>query len=67
MRVGLAEVSIREQIGLLAYSPLASQDTLSGKYRNKQMPKNSRIALDFLHFGQDIDKPNTHESCRSLF
>ena len=42
--VGLAEVSIREQIGLLAYSPLAS-GYLSGKYRNNQMPKNSRLDL----------------------
>ena len=42
--VGLAEISIRDQIGLLAYSPLAS-GYLSGKYRNNQMPKNSRQAL----------------------
>ena len=36
--VGLAEVSIREQIGCLSYSPLAS-GYLSGKYRNGAMPK----------------------------
>ena len=42
--VGLAEISIRESAGLLAYSPLAS-GYLSGKYRNNQMPKNSRIDL----------------------
>ena len=42
--VGLAEISIRDEIGLLAYSPLAS-GYLSGKYRNNQMPKNSRMAL----------------------
>ena len=43
--VGLAEISIREEIGLLAYSPLAS-GYLSGKYRNNQLPKNSRIERD---------------------
>ena len=54
--IGLAEVSIREQIGLLAYSPLAS-GYLSGKYRNNQMPKNSRIALD-PNFWTRYKKPN---------
>jgi len=42
--VGLAEISIREQSGLLAYSPLAS-GVLSGKYRNNQKPKGSRFQL----------------------
>jgi len=55
--VGLAEISIRDQIGLLAYSPLAS-GYLSGKYRNNQMPKNSRIDLDS-DFWSRYDKPNT--------
>ena len=31
--VGLSEIAIREKVGLLAYSPLAS-GYLSGKYRN---------------------------------
>ena len=44
--VGLAEISVREKSGLLAYSPLAS-GYLSGKYRNGQMPKNSRMDLFF--------------------
>ena len=44
--IGLAEVSIREQIGLLAYSPLAS-GYLSGKYRNETYPKGSRIERDW--------------------
>ena len=39
-----AEVSIREDMGLLAYSPLA-MGTLSGKYMNNQLPKNSRMEL----------------------
>ena len=40
--VGLAEMSIREEGGLLAYSPLAS-GYLTGKYRNGNLPKGSRI------------------------
>jgi aryl-alcohol dehydrogenase-like predicted oxidoreductase len=55
--VGLAEISVRDQIGLLAYSPLAS-GYLSGKYRNNQMPKNSRIERDG-DFWTRYDKPNT--------
>ena len=42
--VGLAEISIREQSGLLAYSPLAS-GVLTGKYRNNQKPEGSRLQL----------------------
>ena len=42
--VGLAEISIREQSGLLAYSPLAS-GVLTGKYRNDKKPKGSRLQL----------------------
>ena len=42
--VGLAEVSIREKSGLLAYSPLAF-GYLTGKYKNGKLPKNSRMKL----------------------
>tara|TARA_B100000965_G_C19562660_1_gene745261 strand:- start:664 stop:1704 length:1041 start_codon:yes stop_codon:yes gene_type:complete len=42
--VGLAEISIREKVGLLAYSPLAF-GMLSGKYLNGQMPDGSRLKL----------------------
>ena len=42
--VGLAEISIREKSGLLAYSPLAS-GVLSGKYRNGNLPDGSRMKL----------------------
>ena len=42
--VGLAEVSIREQIGLLAYSPLAF-GVLSGKYLGGKRPEGARITL----------------------
>ncbi|MCV6637198.1 NADP(H)-dependent aldo-keto reductase [Candidatus Albibeggiatoa sp. nov. NOAA] len=42
--VGLAEVSHRENVGLLAYSPLAF-GVLSGKYLHGAYPKNARITL----------------------
>ena len=42
--IGLAEISIREKSGLLAYSPLAG-GFLTGKYRNKNLPENSRQKL----------------------
>lgn len=41
---GLAEIALREQVGLLAYSPLA-QGYLTGKYRNGAMPEGSRKKL----------------------
>lgn len=41
--IGLAEMSIREKVGLLAYSPLAF-GVLSGKYLNEK-PENGRITL----------------------
>ena len=44
--IGLSEVSIRENIGCLAYSPLAS-GYLSGKYRNDNFPKGSRMERDW--------------------
>ena len=63
--VGLAEVSVREKIGLLAYSPLAS-GYLSGKYRNNKMPKNSRVALN-PDFWSRYKKPNTNTAVDSYF
>jgi aryl-alcohol dehydrogenase-like predicted oxidoreductase len=42
--VGLAEISMRESIGLLAYSPLAF-GLLSGKYHNGAEVSNSRLTL----------------------
>ena len=49
--VGLAEISIREESGLLAYSPLAF-GYLSGKYRENKLPEGSRIKLfkDFTRY-----------------
>lgn len=42
--IGLAEVAHREQVGLLAYSPLAF-GVLTGKYLGGQRPAGSRLAL----------------------
>jgi len=41
---GLAEMAIREQVGLLAYSPMAF-GVLSGKYIGGQKPAGSRLEL----------------------
>jgi aryl-alcohol dehydrogenase-like predicted oxidoreductase len=42
--VGLAEMAIREQVGLLAYSPLAF-GMLTGKYENGARPAKGRLTL----------------------
>lgn len=42
--LGLAEIAMRENTGLLAYSPIA-QGYLSGKYQNGALPKGSRKQL----------------------
>ena len=42
--IGLSEFSHREDVGLLAYSPLAF-GVLSGKYLNGNKPEGSRLAL----------------------
>jgi aryl-alcohol dehydrogenase-like predicted oxidoreductase len=41
----LAEVAMREQVGLLGYSPLAG-GTLSGKYLNGAVPAGTRRSID---------------------
>lgn len=41
---GLSEIAHREQVGLLAYSPLA-QGYLTGKYQNGALPEGSRKQL----------------------
>ena len=46
--VNLAEISMHEKVGLLAYSPMAF-GTLSGKYLNGNLPENSRLKL-FPHY-----------------
>jgi aryl-alcohol dehydrogenase-like predicted oxidoreductase len=42
--VGMSEISMRENIGLLSYSPLGF-GVLSGKYLGDRLPEGSRIAL----------------------
>jgi len=46
--IGLSEISLRERVGLLAYSPMAF-GTLSGKYLNGARPKGARIT-EFTRF-----------------
>ncbi len=55
--IGLSEISIREKSGLLAYSPLAG-GFLTGKYRNNNLPKNSRQKL-FADYYTRYSKPST--------
>ena len=55
--VGLAEVSMRENIPLLAYSPLGF-GVLSGKYRSGEVPKKSRLDL-FPRFARYSGEPST--------
>ena len=54
--IGLAEISIREKSGLMAYSPLAG-GFLTGKYRNNNLPENSRQKL-FGDYYTRYKKPN---------
>ncbi|MEP2278238.1 aldo/keto reductase [Maribacter sp.] len=42
--VGMSEISMREQVGLLAYSPMGF-GALSGKYLGDRMPEGSRLSL----------------------
>lgn len=48
--IGLAEMAIREKVGLLAYSPLAF-GVLSGKYRGGVKPEGSRLTI-YTRFGR---------------
>ncbi|MCC6584590.1 MAG: NADP(H)-dependent aldo-keto reductase [Chitinophagales bacterium] len=73
--VGLSEIGIRENVGLLAYSPLAG-GLLSNKYLNGQRPDGARFTLWPNYFAR-YAHPNTmkavekyaalaYESCLSL-
>jgi aryl-alcohol dehydrogenase-like predicted oxidoreductase len=64
--VGLAEVSIREKIGLLAYSPLAS-GYLSGKYRNETYPKGSRMERDWNFWKYRYSTPNLKDAVEEYY
>ena len=52
--IGLAEVAMREQVGLLAYSPLA-QGYLAGKYLHGARPAGARTTL--FNRGQRYETP----------
>jgi aryl-alcohol dehydrogenase-like predicted oxidoreductase len=52
--IGLAEMALREDVGLLAYSPLA-QGYLTGKYQNGARPAGARTTL--FNRGQRYEKP----------
>jgi aryl-alcohol dehydrogenase-like predicted oxidoreductase len=57
--VGLAEMALRENVGLLAYSPLAF-GVLTGKYIGGTKPKGSRLAL-FERFSR-YDSPQSESA-----
>jgi aryl-alcohol dehydrogenase-like predicted oxidoreductase len=56
---GLAEIAHREDVGLLAYSPLA-QGFLTGKYQDGARPAGARTTL--FNRGQRYEKPGTAEA-----
>ena len=57
--IGLAEIALREQVGLLAYSPLA-QGYLTGKYQRGARPAGARSTL--FNRGQRYEKPGAEEA-----
>ena len=57
--VGLAEFAPREQVGLLAYSPLG-QGYLTGKYRGGARPAGARTTL--FNRGGRYEKPGAAEA-----
>jgi aryl-alcohol dehydrogenase-like predicted oxidoreductase len=59
---GLSEVCLREEVGLLAYAPLAA-GTLSGKYLDGAKPAGSRRAID--HRPSRYETPNADGATRA--
>jgi len=64
--IGLSEVSIREKIGCLAYSPMAS-GYLSGKYRNGSFPKGSRMERDGDFWKYRYNTPNMEKAVEEYY
>ena len=64
--IGLSEISIRETIGCLAYSPLAS-GYLTGKYRNNNFPKGSRMERDFNFWKYRYNTPNLNDAVEEYY
>ena len=58
---GLAEIAMREQVGLFAYSPLA-QGYLTGKYLDGARPDGARTTL--FNRGQRYEKPGAEDAIR---
>lgn len=59
---GLAEMALEENVGLLAYSPIA-QGSLTGKYLDGAKPEGSRVAL--FDRQQRYETPMADEAIRS--
>jgi aryl-alcohol dehydrogenase-like predicted oxidoreductase len=59
---GLGEVSLREDVGLLAFSPLA-QGYLTGKYLNGARPAGTRTTL--FNRGQRYETPNAEPAIKA--
>lgn len=60
--MGLAEMCVREKVGLLAYSPLA-QGYLTGKYLDGARPAGARTTL--FERGQRYEKPGVDDAIRA--
>ncbi len=63
--IGMSEISIRENAGLLAYSPLGI-GYLTGKYRNNKIPKKSRLDLFYENYPR-YHNQRTYEAVESYF
>lgn len=63
--VGMAEISVREECGLLAYSPLAF-GMLTGKYRGGAKPEGARLTLydRFQRYTKENGIKATEEYCK---
>ena len=63
--IGMSEISMRENAGLLAYSPLGI-GYLTGKYMNKQIPKNSRLDLFYENYPR-YHNQRTYDAVESYY
>jgi len=63
--IGMSEISCREKVGLLAYSPLAI-GYLSGKYRENKIPEKSRIGL-YSKFWTRYKEPSARKATDEYF
>lgn len=62
----MSEVSAREKVGLLAYSPLAS-GLLSGKYLNGAKPEGARITLFGERYNSRYEKEDSERCIQAYF